>query len=158
MLEQSLPQSLSKERDPQRGIERRRNPQITDAPLDALQALPTLLVLQRLPVPVLAVGDDGNIVFANQHFAAMIGQPRDVVLATPLAEILHWLPADEAAASIVRERDGAIVELTHAEGWTVHARMSKSILMRDDDPMVLVIFEDCTEQQWLHSRDGGLER
>jgi hypothetical protein len=41
-----------------------------------------------------------------------------------------------------------VVELKHCEGWPVRARMSKSALMRRDDPVVLVTFEDLTERLW----------
>jgi hypothetical protein len=44
------------------------------------------------------------------------------------------------------------VELQHCEGWTVRARMSKSALMRSDDPVVLVTFENLTEQLWMDER------
>ena len=43
-----------------------------------------------------------------------------------------------------------VVELEHCEGWTVRARMSKSALMRHDDPVVLVTFENLTERLWIN--------
>jgi len=45
-----------------------------------------------------------------------------------------------------------VVELRHCEGWTVRARMSNSALMRHDDPVVLVTFDNLTEQLWMDER------
>jgi len=42
-----------------------------------------------------------------------------------------------------------VVELRHREGWTVRARMSKSALVRSDDPVMLVTFENLTERLWV---------
>jgi hypothetical protein len=42
-----------------------------------------------------------------------------------------------------------MVELQHREGWTVRATMRKSALMRCDDPVVLVTFENLTERLWM---------
>ena len=39
------------------------------SPMDILRQLPALVVLERMPVPVLAVGDDGTILFANAAFS-----------------------------------------------------------------------------------------
>ena len=53
--------------------ERRRHPPAGQSPMDILRQLPALVVLQRMPVPVLAVGDDGTILFANAAFSQMLG-------------------------------------------------------------------------------------
>ena len=49
--------------------ERRRHRPAGQSPMDILRQLPALVVLQRMPVPVLAVGDDGTILFANAAFS-----------------------------------------------------------------------------------------
>jgi hypothetical protein len=41
-----------------------------------------------------------------------------------------------------------VVELRHGERWAVRARMSTSALMRRNDPVVLVTFENLTERLW----------
>jgi hypothetical protein len=46
----------------------------------------------------------------------------------------------------------ALVELMHADGSVVRARMSKSAPMRDDDPLALATFHDLTEQLWAQGR------
>jgi hypothetical protein len=45
-----------------------------------------------------------------------------------------------------------VVELRHGEGWTVRVRMSESALMRRNDPVVLVTFENLTERLWTDDR------
>ena len=62
--------------------------------------------------------------------------------------IFDTVPAALYALSRVGALANLVVELRHCEGWTVRARMSKSALMRRDDPVVLVTFEDLTERLW----------
>jgi hypothetical protein len=59
-------------------------------------------------------------------------------------------------ASHDRRRPGLanlVVELQHCKGWTVRARMGKSALMRRDDLVVLVTFENLTERLWTDERE-----
>ena len=59
--------------------ERRRHRPAGQSPMDILRQLPALVVLQRMPVPVLAVGDDGTILFANAAFSQMLGHAAEAV-------------------------------------------------------------------------------
>jgi PAS domain S-box-containing protein len=102
-----------------------------------------------LPVPVLAIAEDGTILFANSAFAEMLGHAKDGVLALKFDQIFHTLPADESAVSVVRAHADLVVELLHQDGSTVRARMSKSALLRGDDPVALATFQDLTEQLWV---------
>ncbi|SEH88453.1 PAS domain S-box-containing protein [Mycolicibacterium rutilum] len=119
------------------------------SPMAVLNELPALVVLDRLPVPVLAIAEDGAIVFANSAFADMLGYPAEAVGALKFREIFHTMPADESAVSAMRAHANLIVELTHADGSIVRARMSKSALRRGDDPVALATFQDLTEQLWV---------
>lgn len=114
-----------------------------------LTELPALVVLGRFPVPVLAIAEDGTILFANPAFADMLGYPADEVTALNFREIFHTLPTDESAVSVVRSHADLIVELVHHDGSIVRARMSKSALLRGDDPVALATFQDLTEQLWV---------
>jgi PAS domain S-box-containing protein len=114
-----------------------------------LKELPALVVLERFPVPVLAIAEDGAILFANKAFAEMLGYPADTVAALQFRQIFHTLPADESAVSVVRAHADLIVELVHQDGSTVRARMSKSALLRGDDPVALATFQDLTERLWV---------
>ena len=46
-----------------------------------LRELPALVVLERFPVPVLAIAEDGTILFANGAFAEMLGYTSEDVLS-----------------------------------------------------------------------------
>ncbi|MGA7054850.1 MAG: PAS domain-containing protein [Mycobacterium sp.] len=114
--------------------------------------MPAVVVLERVPVPTLAVGPDGIMLFANTAFAEMVGYRQDNLAGLAFAEIFHTVPAALCALSGVDALANLVVELQHCEGWTVRARMSKSALMRRDDPVVLVTFENLTERLWMDER------
>jgi PAS domain-containing protein len=131
-----------------RWVERRRNGSSGDSSIDVLTRLPAVVVLERLPVPSLAMARDGIILFANTAFAEMVGYGQDSLAGSAFPEIFHTVPAALCALPGVDALANLVVELQHCEGWTVRARMSKSALMRCDDP-VLVTFENLTEQLWM---------
>jgi PAS domain S-box-containing protein len=105
-------------------------------------------MLDRLPIPVLAVGDGGAILFANSAFAEMVGRCADAVLTMRFGEIFHNPLTDSSAVSFMREFAGLVVQLAHADGSVVLARMSKSALRRTGDQLALTAFQDITEQMW----------
>ena len=113
-----------------------------------LRELPALVVLERFPVPVLAIAEDGTILFANGAFAEMLGCTSEDILSLKFEQIFYTLPADKSAVSVVRAHANLIVELLHREGSTVRARMSKSALLRGNDPVALATFQDLTERLW----------
>ena len=114
-----------------------------------LKELPALVVLERFPVPVLAIAEDGAILFANAAFAEMLGYSADMVKTLKFRQIFHTLPAEESVVSVVRAHADLIVELVHQDGSIVRARMSKSALLRGDDPVALATFQDLTERLWV---------
>lgn len=130
-------------------VERRRNGSSSDTPAEILTRLPAVVVLERIPVPTVAMAHDGNILFANTAFAEMVGYPQDRLAGAEFPQIFNADPAALTALSGVDALANMVVELEHCEGWTVRARMSKSALMRHDDPVVLVTFENLTERLWI---------
>jgi PAS domain S-box-containing protein len=114
-----------------------------------LKELPALVVLERLPVPVVAIAEDGTILFANAAFAEMLGYTAEAVKSLKFRQIFHTMPADESAVSVVRAHADLIVELMHQDSSIVRARMSKSALVRGDDPVALATFQDLTERLWV---------
>ncbi|OBH96942.1 histidine kinase [Mycobacterium scrofulaceum] len=133
-------------------MERRRNGSSGDTPTEVLTRLPALVVLERLPVPTLAMGRDGSILIANSAFADMVGYQADRLAGRVFSEVFHTEPSVAGAISAVDALANLVVELQHYEGWTVRAKMSKSALMRHDDPVVLVTFENLTERLWVDER------
>ncbi|MBV8786234.1 MAG: PAS domain-containing protein [Mycobacterium sp.] len=129
-------------------VERRRN-RTGETPTEILTRLPAVVVLERIPVPTLAMVRDGMILFANSAFAEMVGYEQDQLAGSAFPEIFHIEPAAVTALSEVDALANLVVELQHSEGWLVRAKMSKSALMRRDDPVVLVTFENLTERLWV---------
>ncbi|OBH04745.1 histidine kinase [Mycobacterium sp. E2699] len=120
--------------------------------MDVLGRLPAVVVLDRLPVPALAMARDGVILFANAAFAEMVGYEHDGLAGSVFPEIFDTVPAALCGLSGVDALANLVVELRHCEGWPVRARMSRSALLRRDDPVVLVAFENLTEQLWTDER------
>ena len=58
-------------------VERRRPRPADQLPIEELQQMPALVVLERLPAPALAVDRAGTILFANSSFCDMAGHPAD---------------------------------------------------------------------------------
>jgi len=138
--------------DGSRRVERRRSGGPGDSPMDILKRLPALVVLERIPVPSLAMTRDGILLFANSAFAEMVGYQQDALVGLAFPEMFDTAPAVVGALSSIDALANLLVELRHAEGWTVRARMSKSALARSDDPVMLVTFANLTERLWGDER------
>jgi PAS domain S-box-containing protein len=118
-------------------------------PVSPLATLtPALVVLGRLPVPVLAIDREGTIIFANEPFTRMLGHTTETVTAMKFDQIFSSMAATPSPVSAVHAHAEQIVTLRHADGFTVRAKMSKSALLRGDDPVTLTTFQDLTEQLW----------
>ena len=120
--------------------------------MTTLQQLPAMVVLERIPVPVLAIAQDGAVLFANTAFSDMVGRAPQEVLSLKFEEIFHRTPQTESAVSVVQALANEVVELAHEDGSSVRALMSKSALIRADDQIALATFQDLTEQLWLDER------
>jgi PAS domain S-box-containing protein len=118
--------------------------------MDMLRRLPAVVVLERFPVPTLAMARDGAVLFANTAFAEMVGYERDGLAESTFPEIFHTLPAALCALSGADALANLVVELRHSGGWTVRARMSNSPMVGRDDLVVLVTFDDLTERLWTN--------
>ena len=135
--------------DSDRRVERRRSGGPGDSPMDNLGRLPAAVALERLPVPTLAMSRDGIILFANTAFAEMVGYEQDGLAGSALPEISDAVPAGVAALFGVDAVANLLVQLRHREGWMVRARMSNSTAVQSDDSIVLVTFDNLTEQLWV---------
>jgi PAS domain S-box-containing protein len=133
-----------------RRLERRRPRPVDQSPLEMLEQVPALVVLQRLPAPTLAVDREGNILFANGAFCDMVGQSPDELLSGKLGDIFYGMAPDDCAVALVHAHADRLVELAHRDGHPVLASMSKSAMRRRDDTLALVIFNDRTEELWLN--------
>jgi len=130
-------------------VERRRPTPPDQLPIDALQQMPALVVLERLPAPALAVDPAGTIFFANGSFCDMVGYSSEELLSMNFEDIFHSLPADDRWIALVGTDAERLVELRHKYGHTVRASMGKSAMRRRDDTVALVTFHDRTEELWI---------
>jgi PAS domain S-box-containing protein len=120
--------------------------------MTTLKQLPALVVLERIPVPVLAIARDGTVLFANTAFSDMVGRAPEEVLSLKFDDIFDVTPTSESAVSVVQALANEVVDLAHQDGSSVRALMSKSALIRADDDIALATFQDLTEQLWLDER------
>lgn len=134
---------------PEPSAERRSRQHLTLSPKAILEELSALVVLERLTAPVLAVGHDSTVVFANAAFADMVGRSPQIVVSLKFHEILHTSPTNDSALTVIKTLAGQVVELRHQDGSIVRAQMSGSALLRGDDPVAVVVFHDLTEQLWI---------
>ena len=131
-------------------VDRRRTVQASQSPREALEQLPALVLLERIPVPMLAVLQDGTIVFANKAFAEMMGREADEVVVLKFHDVFHAALETESVLSVVDGLANMVVELAHRDGSTVRALMSRSALRRADDEIALATFQDLTEHLWVN--------
>ena len=138
--------------DNNQAMERRRTIKASQSPMATLEQLPALVLLERIPIPTLAVLQDGTIVFANGAFAEMVGRDADEVVSLKFHDIFYGAQATESALSVVDGLANLVVELAHRDGSTVRALMSRSALRRSDDEIALATFQDLTEHLWVNER------
>jgi PAS domain S-box-containing protein len=113
-----------------------------------LKQMPALVVLERIPVPMLAIAHDGSLLFANTAFAEMVGRELDEVLSLRFDQVFHRAPASEFLLTLVHALADMVVELAHKDGTVVRALMSQSAVMRADDQFALAAFRDLTAMLW----------
>ncbi|MBJ7338824.1 MAG: PAS domain-containing protein [Mycolicibacterium sp.] len=117
-----------------------------------LRRLPALRVLGQLPVPVVAVSGGGAILFANEAFATLVGVTRETLHAMSFADVFEPAARADSAVSLIQKHAEALVALSHSDGSTIRAVMSRSALQRAHEQIALVTFRDVTEQLWVDGR------
>ena len=147
-----LDSAINAEMDNNQAVERRRTAQDSRSPVEVLKELPALVLLERIPVPTLAVTQDGTIVFANTAFAEILGRDPEEVVALRFYDIFYGALETESVLELVDGLANMVVELAHKDGSTVRALMSKSALRRADDEIALATFQDLTEELWANEQ------
>jgi PAS domain S-box-containing protein len=122
-----------------------------------LRGFPALLALSRLPVPILAVDGTGAIAFANEAFATMVGYSREELTTMSAQSLVACIaPTDSDVVAVLREHAKSVIRLFHADGWTLPALLSDSVLIRDDEKLAVVAFTDLSQIAWESSPDDNL--
>ncbi|MFZ1165456.1 PAS domain-containing protein [Mycobacterium sp.] len=138
--------------------ERRRRPS-PSSPEEYLRALPGIVLLDRLPVPMLATGLDGVVVYVNPAFATMLGHHPDNVMLTglPLPALLagHSATPPRDCVTALRAASNVIVDWLHVEGFPVRSVISETLFLRASDEILLIGVTDITELVWTTPPEPG---
>jgi PAS domain-containing protein len=113
------------------------------SPLVALDDLSARTVLERLPLPVIGVGADGYVLFANAEFAGLLGCDVAALSDAHVEELFALPPTGGSVIEQLRSCVGRTLEL-RGTGYAVAVRVSQSLLRRREDPLTLVILHDIT--------------
>lgn len=111
------------------------------------QASP-LSLLEQFPVPVIALADDGAILFANAVFAEILGCSRAAVTSMSYEELFYVLPPEETLFAVARLRADTTGDLQRLDGSTFFAKMSKWAILRGADSFAIATFEQLLERLW----------
>ena len=122
----------------------RRSGQAEQLAAEKLQQMSAVEVLEEIGVPALAIDVHGTIVFANAAYAAMAGRTQRSLGRLRFHQIFVN-PAEGHAATAMHAYTDDLVELTHRDGSTVLARMTKSAMNHHDDALAFVVFQDLAE-------------
>jgi hypothetical protein len=134
-----------------RSAERRRRPS-PSSPEEHLRALPALMLLDRISVPMLATGLDGVVVYTNPAFAIMLGHHPDTVMLTgqqlPALLAGHSATPPRDCVTALRAGSNVIVDWLHVEGFPVRSVISETLFVRATDQLLLIGVTDITELSW----------
>ncbi|MBY6537349.1 histidine kinase [Rhodococcus sp. BP-349] len=119
-------------------------------------SLPVTVVLDRIPLAVLAVEPGGTVVFANEAFDELMGFDEESPRSSETLTLQDIFPANEPLGVNIAEtflttvatRADSLWRMTDSKGDILQVRASKSILRRAEDSVVLVVLEDFTDQLW----------
>jgi PAS domain-containing protein len=140
-------------------LDERRRPAPTDL-AGYLYALPALVLLDRLPTAIIGVGPSGEIAYANHACAEMLGYvDAETVTRLALAELLTGHSAFEPGDCLTTLQTAQdVVGWNHVHGYVVRTTVSKPLLARALDPLLLLSIIDVTEWHWESKPRGGDRR
>lgn len=113
-------------------------------------------LIERLPVPMLAFGVDGLVLYVNPALERMLGYEAGSMVGQWLPRFLSMAAeADSAAAATaVRTAGGDVMTWLHRDGVRVRAAVSHPLPIPDHIQAILVALTDVTEWLWALGRDG----
>ena len=127
----------------------RRQPTAHLSVADLLEKIPARSLMERLSIPLAAVSDDGDVLLANDAFAKLIGWTAGELAGATVSGIFHDAGTERGMLSFVAARAEQVIALCHRDGHLVHAKMTRSVLLRHDERSALVAFTDVSELRWL---------
>ena len=138
--------------------DRRRQPRPTDA-AGYLRQLPALELLHRMPTAMLGVGTLGNVEYANQACADLLGYvDGKAVTRLYLPEMLVGHATRQPVDCVATLRFAPpIVEWIHSEDHVVRTIVSNPLLVRSSDALLLFSVTDITEWLWESGRNSTFD-
>jgi hypothetical protein len=103
-------------------------------------------VLEQCPVPVIAVADDGAVLFANTAFAHLLGYSCEAPTSISYEDICSALPADETLFAVTRLGPKAIGSLMQSGQATVFVKIRKSATLSAADSDAIVMFKELMQR------------
>jgi nitrogen-specific signal transduction histidine kinase len=100
-----------------------------------------LRTLAQHPVPVVAVADDGAIVFANTAFADVLSCSCEAVASMSCEDICCFLPPDETLVAVARLGPNTIGRLLQLGEATLFVKMRRSAILSAADSGPVTLFE-----------------
>jgi PAS domain-containing protein len=104
-----------------------------------------------MPTPVIALGLDGEVIYANPAFAKMLGYPDTGGVSEASLPTLMAGRATTSARECVdelRAAAGRVIDWCHVDGYHSHAMVSETLLCRATDPVLLITLTDVTDVLW----------
>ena len=111
-------------------------------------------LLKVSPVPIVVHGEDSRVVDANPAFAELLGYTMTEVLRLHAHDVIHpddQAVRDEQADRLLSQEHKSldvVRRLVRKDGSSVWAKVRKSSIKRPDGVVVMVFFEDWTDQRW----------
>jgi hypothetical protein len=87
----------------------------------------------------------------------MVGHSRDELLAMTAQSLVDcFSPHKSGVVARLRDNANTVIRIRHADGWSMPALVSDSVLIRDDEILAVVALTDLTEIAWHTSPDDEL--
>lgn len=118
--------------------------------LEYLDVIPARTLLDRLHLPVLAVGPGGDILYVNAAFAEMVGTPSGLEGRQVSSLFASSDDGQPNGATVLRDMAGRITTWRHRDGYEVYAAVSRPLTDGRGGEELLLVLDDVTESEWLH--------
>ena len=110
-------------------------------------------LIDQLPMPLVAVVADGEITHASPGFDAMLGRKQGFTSGRSLQSVLtpdsnRMIGTGETVPAFLRRSFGLLVGFRYRDGSVVQAIVGLPVLLSCADHLLLVSFDDVTEQLW----------
>ncbi len=98
-------------------------------------------MLTQHPVPVIAVADDGAVVFANAAFADVLACSCDAVTSLSYDDICALLPTDEILLAVTRLGPGPVGRVLELGQATLFVKIRRSAIISAANRVPITRFE-----------------